>query len=167
MRGDNVDLLNLWRLIARCRQAEITQWVHSANANAGEADRDNSDFSRRFQGRYDVGRTARGRNRDQNIATSAETADLTFKNAVESVIVSDRRQHGRVGGQRDRGQRIAVEIQTRQELSGNMLCIGGAATVARDQELAAETVGFSYSVRNSKDRRKNALVATGALQCFA
>ena len=57
---------------------------------------------------------------------------------LESVIVADSGHHRTVGGQRHRGDRRPVVIEPRQELAGDVLCVGGAAAIAGQQQLMPE-----------------------------
>ena len=62
---------------------------------------------------------------------------MALEHLLVAVVVADRGKNRGIRRQRDRGQRLAVEAQTRQEFARDMLGVGGAAAVAGKHHLAA------------------------------
>src|SRR6185437_272531 len=122
---NNMDLLNERRFICGRGEIVVAESLHVTFARAAEADGCDTNGPRRLQRRDDVRRTARRRDRDEHVASAAESAHLTLKRALETIVVTDRGEHRGIGRQRDRGQRIAVEIEPRQKLAGDVLGVGG------------------------------------------
>ena len=65
---------------------------------------------------------------------------------MERVIVPNRGQDRGIRGQRDGRQRVAIKVEPRQELTGDMLGIGGAAAVARNEDLVSAAQGGGHGV---------------------
>src|SRR6185295_7485668 len=74
---------------------------------------------------------AAGGQQDQHVAGAGVRADLAGEDVPEAVVVADRGHGGRVGVQRDRGQRTAFALEAAYELGGEVLRFGRAAAVAR------------------------------------
>ena len=66
-----------------------------------------------------------------------ERLDLPGEDALEAVVVGDRRDRRGVVGQRDRRQRAPLEQEAADELGGDVRGVGGAAAVAEREQLAA------------------------------
>ena len=129
-----MDLLNKRRFLARRRQAMRAKRLHrGAPAAAGKADGHKPTLVRGLQRRDHVRRAPRRRNCDEHVARLAQSAHLPLKCSIEAVIVADRGQNRTVGGQCDRGQRIAIKIQPRQEFAGDVLSIRRTAAIAGNQ----------------------------------
>ena len=96
-------------------------------------------LARRLKRRDDIRRASGRRNRDEDIATAAETPHLALEYLVEPIVVANGGEDGRVGCQRNRRQWIAIEVQTGQKLTRDVLRICCTAAIAGDQELAAGT----------------------------
>jgi hypothetical protein len=86
---------------------------------------------------------AAGGQQDQHVTGAGVGADLAGEDVPEAVVVADRGHGGRVGVQRDRGQRTAFALEAAHELGGEVLRLGRAPAVARDEQLVAagEPVG--------------------------
>jgi hypothetical protein len=69
---------------------------------------------------------SRRRETDEDVAGTAMRADLAREQLLAKVVVADGRQRGAVGGQRERGQRPAIEGKPSHELRREMLCRRGA-----------------------------------------
>ena len=82
-----------------------------------------------------------GRDGEEHVARPPKPAHLALEHVLEAVVVSHRREHRGVGGERHRRQRPAVDQITRQKFRRQMLRVGGAAAVTGDQELAAGAHG--------------------------
>ena len=78
-----------------------------------------------FNGRQDVGRIAAGGDRQQHIARLAQGAHLARKYRVERVIIANRSQDRRVGGQCNCRQFRPFALKTPHEFRAEMLGIGG------------------------------------------
>src|SRR5262249_42528892 len=140
MRRNNMDLLNEGGVDCWRREAVVAERLHDAvRGVSGEADRRKPALARGLQSRNHIRRPARRRNRDEYIARSSQSAHMPFKGAIKSIIVADRGEDRTVGRERDGWQRIAVKIQPRQQFTGNVLSVGGAAAIAGDQQFVAGT----------------------------
>jgi hypothetical protein len=137
MAGDLMCLLHLRRHARGHAQAVVAQREHLPASGAGEAHRRHALRPRRAQRGQDVGRAAGGREGEEHVAGRAQCLHLAGKDAVVAIIVADRRQHGAVGGERNRRQAGAVVVETGDQLARPVLRIRGAAPVAAEQELAA------------------------------
>ena len=73
----------------------------------------------------------------QHVARLAQGLDLAREQALVAVVVADGGEHRAVHGQRDGRQARAVEVEARHQLARDVLAIGGAATVAGQQDLVA------------------------------
>ena len=63
--------------------------------------------------------------------------DLTGEDGLETEIVAMRGEDRSVGGQSETGERRAIDAVTNDEFSGEMLRVGGAATVAEEDDFFA------------------------------
>src|SRR6185312_5489412 len=90
-----------------------------------------------------VGAAAAGGQQDQHVAGAGVRADLPGVHLPEPVVVADRGERRRVGVQGDRGQRTAFALEAAHELRGEVLRLGRAPAVARDEQPVAvgEPVG--------------------------
>src|ERR1700722_15546147 len=113
-------------MVAVCR--------HVAQAVPSESYGRHPHFARGLQRRKHVRRAAGRRYREKDVASAAQAPHLTFERLIESIIVANRSQYRGIGRESNRRERIAVEVQSREELASDMLRIGGAATIARNQE---------------------------------
>src|SRR5690606_10550090 len=73
---------------------------------------------------------------DEYVALVAICLHLAFEQLFVAVIVSDRCKNRRISGECDCSQPWAVECEPADELAGDVLRIGCAATVASQQNLA-------------------------------
>ena len=133
----------------------------------GETDGRQAAFARRLEGRDHVWRAPRSRNGNKDIAWLTEAPHLPLEDTLEAVIVADCGQDRGVDGKRDRRQWIAIEIQTRQELAGDVLGIGGAAAVAGDLELMSGAKCGRDDIGDGLDGGAQFWVVSGARQRLA
>src|ERR1700758_3281362 len=107
MRRHNMDLLDEGGFLGRSDQAMIAERLHDAiGSGAGKSNRRQSAFPRSLQGRDDVWRTSRRRNRDEHIAMLSQSAHLAFEDTLEAIIVAYRGQDRTVRSKRDGRQRV-------------------------------------------------------------
>ena len=95
------------RIVRRVRDAQVDvlgreKFTDAPAALAGERDDAHLALVRGVDGRDHVGRIARCRDREQHVALGAERPHLLGEHLLERIVVGDRRQQRRVGGQRDR-----------------------------------------------------------------
>src|SRR5690606_27138784 len=90
-----------------------------------------------LDGAQDAGGIPAGADRDEHVALASEAAHLAREDFVVCVVVGDRGEDGRVGGECDGRQRLAFALEAPDELGGQMLAVRGGAAVAADEDLAA------------------------------
>ena len=168
MRGHSVNLLNQWRFARRRGKAVVAQRLHGAAGEAsGQADRNQPGLARRLERSDDVGRAPRGGDCDEDVAGPSQPPDLPFEGTLEAIIIADRGNNGAVGGQRDSRQRMAVKIQPRQEFAGDMLRVGGAAAISRDQQFIPGAECRGNNVGNGVDGREKLWIVGSARKRLA
>ena len=159
-----MDLLNERGVVGRRRADEIAQGAHLAAAAAGESDRGEAQLARGAQRSEHVRGPARGGQADEHVAGTAEAAHLPCEHLGKAVVIADRGEHGAVGGERDRRQRAAVELEAREELGGDVLGVRGAAAVAGEQHLAAGAKRTGDAVGDRRKRAAQLRIVSGAFQ---
>src|SRR5690606_31796303 len=94
-------------------------------------------------GAQDVRAGAGGGQQDEDVAGPAVSLDLAGEHLLRAVVVDDRAQAGGLGAQRDRREGATVVEEAADQLGGEVLCLGGAAAVARGEQPGArgEPVG--------------------------
>ncbi len=78
-----------------------------------------------------------GRHEQQDVVGPAVGADLPGEDLVVAVVVADRGERTGLGVQGDGRQRLAVVAELADEFGGEVLRLGGAATVAGHQQPTA------------------------------
>jgi hypothetical protein len=130
------------------------QWSHSAATAPPPAPvspgRRQAHVARRPQRAQHVLRAARGRDRERDVAGPAEPAQLALERGLEAVVVGDRGQRRRVGRQRARGQRVALQLEAPDELGGDVLRVRGAVGGGRGRLPARRQ---AHRVRQRRQRR--------------
>jgi hypothetical protein len=126
----NVRFLNAGSVVRWHADAGISQCPHSGSVVASHHDGRGSQLSGFLQSRANVTAIARCRDTDENIAGLAQGLDLAFEDFVESEVVRNRSQHGRIRGQSDGGQGCAGMMKTSHQLGGKMLRVRSATTVS-------------------------------------
>jgi hypothetical protein len=84
-----------------------------------------------------VRRLAARTDRERDVAASTERVDLTRKHVFVPEVVRDRRESRRIRRERDRGQRLAVELESADELRGEVLSVRRTAAVAENEQFPA------------------------------
>jgi hypothetical protein len=111
----------------------------------------------RDDGRDDVRRIARRRDREQHVAFRPERAHLLREHLLERVVVRHRRQQRRVGRERDRRQLGSLALETPDELGGEVLGIRRGAAVAAREDLAVGEQAIGHQRARTRDRRSHRL----------
>jgi hypothetical protein len=70
---------------------------------------------------------------DRDIAGPPEGLDLPSEDKIETIVIPDRRQGGRVDRESLGGHRAALHIETPDELSGDVLGVGRASAIAEQE----------------------------------
>jgi hypothetical protein len=83
----------------------------------------------------DVRGVAAGADAERDVAGRSERFDLALEDPVVAVVVADRGQNRRVGGERDGRPAASLAHVAADELGGQVLSVGGAATVAEQSSL--------------------------------
>jgi hypothetical protein len=94
----------------------------------------------------------------------SKPAHLPGEDVLEPVVVADCGQNRCVGGQSDRRQGIAIELEPGHEFGSDVLRIGGAAAISGEQELMAGPQSLLNGGRNLPDRRMEFMIVRGVLQ---
>lgn len=136
VRGDDVNLLDDGGFGRRSAEDEIAERTHGTGGRTGKTKGDKSPGSCGFEGAKDVRRPAGGRDAEEDVAALAEPEDLALEHLLVTIVIADRGDDGRVGGERDGGQGRAVEEEAGEKLTGDMLGVGGTAAIAGDEESA-------------------------------
>jgi len=146
-----MDLLDEGSANARNTNQKIAEIVHIAAAPTRQADRYETSFARRLQGSEDVlGSTGR-RNAKKYIASSSESLHLAREDLLIPIIVADGGQNGAVCRQGEGRERRAIEVEPPHEFAGDMLGIGRATAVSRNQDLVTGTQRFNHALRGISD----------------
>jgi hypothetical protein len=99
-----------------------------------------------------VRRVAAGGDGEQDVAGLAEREHLLGEDLLVVVVVGDRREGGRVGGQRHRRQPGALALEAVEQLGGEVLRVGRGAAVAARQDLAARHEPLDHQLGGARDR---------------
>jgi hypothetical protein len=102
---------------------------------------------------------AGGRDGEQDVPGLSEGFDLALEDVVEGVVVADGGEDAGVGGEGDGSQGGAVDGEAGDELGDEMLGVGGGASVAADEELAAGLHGVGGDTAGFDDGGVGGLVA--------
>jgi hypothetical protein len=148
----DVALLDPRRDVRRHRHTGVAARDEGRAARAGEPDHAHPSPARGLDGEHHVLRRAARRDRDQHVARAAERLDLAREHLLVAVVVRDRGQRRRVGGERDPGERPALEHEPPDQLGGDVLRVGGAAAVAAQQHLMTGQHGVAQQIRGARDR---------------
>ena len=93
----------------------------------------------RLAGAQDVGRAARGRKADEDVARLAEAQYLARKHMLVSEVVPDRRHRGAVRRQCDCREGRPIEVEADHQFGRQMLRVRGASAIAGEQNLLARS----------------------------
>ena len=85
-----------------------------------------------------------------------ERAHLLREHLLERIVVGDRGQHRRVGGERDRRKLRPLALEAADHLGGEVLRIGRGAAVAAGEDLAVGEQAFGQHARRARDQRARA-----------
>src|SRR6516162_1694388 len=107
-----------------------------ASAGTGESDHGATEAVRRLRRLNHVRRVTAGAEGHQYIAPLRQPLDLAREHTFVAVVVAERGEERGVGGERDRRQRLALLAEAADELGGQVLRVGSAATVAAGENLA-------------------------------
>lgn len=115
---------------------------HFASSVAREAYCENTLFFALGEGVEDIGGVARGGDAEEDVAGLGEGFNLTGEDLVEAEVVAAGGEDGGVYRQRYGTQRGAVDGEAYDEFGDEVLSVGGGASVAGYEELAAVAHGF-------------------------
>ncbi|KOS74360.1 hypothetical protein DM45_725 [Burkholderia mallei] len=158
MSENQVPLLDLRGVGRRDFEQQVAQLAHFSAAIAGEADARHPLCLGFAKSRQYVRGLSGSRITDQHVALVAERLNLTGKQFLVAVIVSDRRENGRVRRQRHCRQPGPIESKPADELPCDMLRISRASAVTGEQHLAALSDGRNAGIGNFLNRRKQPFV---------
>ncbi len=137
MPDHDMAFLDLRRLGRRHAKAMVAERRHFGAVLAGQPDRGDAALTAGTQGGEHVGRPARGRDCEEDIASASDRLDLAREQPFEPVIVADSGQRRGVGGQGKSRKTGSVEREAADKLGSEMLRVGGAPAVAGEQYLVA------------------------------
>ena len=108
-------------------------------------------FAGLVEGVEDVGGVAGGGDAEEDVAGLAEGFDLAGEDLVEAEVVGAGGEDGGVGGEGDGAEGGAVVGEADDELGDEVLGVGGGASVAGDEELAAGLHGVGGELGDGDD----------------
>jgi hypothetical protein len=120
----------------------VAERSHVAAVVAGEADGGDADDLGLGDGSDEVFGVAGGGDGEEDVAGLAEGFELTGEEVVEAVVVAGGGEDRCVGGEGDGAEGGAVDGEADDELGDKVLCVGGGATVAGDEEFVAGLHGL-------------------------
>lgn len=134
---DQLGLLNLSRGRTSHHEGDVDRARESRRSVTDEPQGAHSSRRRGPHSVKHVRRLAARTDRERNVAASAKRFDLTRKHVFVPEVVRDRRESRRIRRERDRGQRLAVELESADELRGKVLRVGCTAAVPENEQLSA------------------------------
>jgi hypothetical protein len=132
-----VGLLDVHRDFGGDDDVVVAEVGHFASAVAGKADGGDVHLFGLMKGIEDVGGVAGGGDAEEDVAGLAEGFDLAREDVVEAEVVAGGGKDGGVGGEGDGAKGGAVGGEADDELGYEVLGVGGRASIAGDEELAA------------------------------
>src|SRR4051795_6237356 len=130
MQGEDVHLLDPGRLLGRYDERQVGRGREVLAADRGEGHRAGAPGPRRCEPLHYRRRSARGAETHDHVLWTNERGHLAREDVVVGVIVGDAAHHRRVADQRDRGKRPAFTQVATDQLTRQMLRVGGRTTVA-------------------------------------
>ena len=116
----------------------IAEVPHLTAAASAEADGDEVHLAGLMEGLEDIGGVAGGGDAEEDVAGLTEGFDLTREDAIEAEVVAGGGKDGGVGGEGYGAEGGTVGGEADYELGDEVLGVGGGASVAGDEEFAAE-----------------------------
>ncbi len=147
----NVDFLNASGRPLRHMKVMTYRRAELSAVASGQTDGRQAQLARSRHGRTYVRRIAARRDRDGYVSRASESPDLPHKYLVEAVVIPDRGEDGGICREGDRGQRTPFARESADHFRRNVLRIGCAATVAKNEDLVALTQRFEDHVRYRND----------------
>ena len=135
--GEAMCFLNTSGIAGRHGKKMVGNGCHFAAALPGEGNGDEALRACKFKRGDHVGTVTGCRDADQDIARRTERLHLAGEDSFVAVIVSDGREDGRIGGERDGWQAPALAAVTANDLSCKVLGVGGTASIAAPEDLVA------------------------------
>ncbi len=81
-----------------------------------------------------------------NVSGGAEAGERAGKDFIVPIVVADGGDRGTIGAEREAGQAAAFEKKASGKFGGKMLCVGGAAAIAKEQDFVAGAQGVSHGL---------------------
>lgn len=131
--------------------AELAQVGYLSAGSTGQADRCDTEFVGDVQCAHDIGRVARGRDRDEYILGFCMGLELPAEQRFIPIIITDCGEYRGVGGQRYGRQGGAIESEAADQFCGDMLRIGRAAAISGEQYFAAILIAVDDKVGDRFD----------------
>ena len=142
----------------------LAEVAHLAAAVAAEADSGEAGSAGLFEGVEDVGRVAGGGDAEEEVAGFAEGFDLAGEDLIEAEVVGAGGEDGGVGGEGDGPEGRAGVGEADDELGDEVLGVGGGASVAGDEELAAGLHGVGGELGNGDESVGDGFVGEDGLK---
>ena len=159
-----MDLLDAGRARVRHAQMDVPgrqKFTDAAAALAGEGDHAHLALVRGLDGGDHVARVAGRRDPEQHVALGAERPHLLREYLLERVVVGDRREQRRVGGQGDRRQLRPLPLEAADQLRGKVLRVGRRPAVAVREDLAVGEQALGEDGGGARDLRRERLAGLG------
>ncbi len=149
MPGEQVHLLDAGGVAGRNGEEMIAQRGHASAALAREADGTQVLGACSLQCGDDIAAVAAGGDADDQVSGLAQCLHLAGKDGIKAVIVADGGQNRGVRGERNRGHAATFAAEAPDDLCGQMLGVGGAATIAAPQDAVAVGQGLAHGMCNA------------------
>src|SRR6059058_4617542 len=90
--------------------------------------------------------------REEQIALTCQCVYLAGEHVVVAVVVAERGEDGGIRGERDRRKGPSLAPEAADQLSGEVLCLGGAASVPRREDHPAGSQRRDHEGRYAGER---------------
>src|SRR6266705_5379851 len=139
------------RVIGRDDERHVGQFGELAAALADQGDDGDAAGARRLRGADHVGALPARRVEREHVAWARQGVELPREHLVEAHVVGAGGEQRRVGGERQGAQRGAARLIADHVLGREMLCVGGAAAVAGEEQRPARAQRDLVALRDGGD----------------
>lgn len=148
MAGQDVGLLNARGIAGGDGEEVIGEGGKLATACTGKGHRDKALGAGCLQRGDYVGAVTGSRDAHQQVAGETQRLDLAGKYGLEAAVVGDSGEDGGIGSQSHRRQPAALAAKAADDFRGQVLGVGGAATIAAPEDFAPGAQGGGHGQSN-------------------